>query len=118
MLELFRRSMANQYGAALKMLEYAIEKCQSEQWTAKVGQVSFWHVSYHVLFCTDMYLSASMAEFRPQPFHRESYNFLEREPWPPFKKVIADQAYDKPTLLGYVATCRSKVIESVKRETE
>ena len=118
MLELFRQSMANQYGAALKMLEDAIDKCQSEQWTAKVGQVSFWHVSYHVLFCTDMYLSPSIGDFRPQPFHRESYNFLEREPWPPFKKVVADQPYDKPTLLGYVATCRSKVIESVKRETE
>src|SRR2546430_17639067 len=100
MLELFRRSMANQYGAALKMLEDAIDKCQSEQWTAKVGQVPFWHVSYHVLFCTDMYLSRSIVGFRPQPFHRGSYNFLEREPCPPFKKVIANQLSDKATLLG------------------
>ena len=118
MLDLFRQSIANQYGAALKMLEDAIEKCQPEQWTALVGKVHFWHVSYHVLFCTDMYLSPDIAQFRPQPFHRESYNFLEREPWPPFKKVVADEPYEKPVLLGYVKTCRSKVVKSVKKETE
>src|SRR5258706_2401802 len=118
MLDLFRQSIANQYGAALKMLEDCIGKCEPQNWTAKVGQVPFWHVAYHVLFCTDMYLSASLAEFRPQPFHRENYNFLERQPWPPFKKVVADQPYDKPILLDYVATCRNKVIESMRRETE
>jgi len=118
MLELFRQSMANQYGAALKMLENCINECQEENWTAKVGQVAFWHVSYHVLFCTDMYLSAGEKQFRPQAFHRQSYNFLEREPWPPFKKVVADQPYDRATLLGYVETCREKVIQSVKQETE
>jgi hypothetical protein len=110
MLELFRQSIANQYGAALKMLEDCINKCEAKNWTAKAGKIPFWHVAYHVLFCTDMYLSGSLAEFRPQPFHRESYNFLEREPWPPFKPVVADQPYDKPILLGYVGTCRSKVI--------
>jgi len=118
LIELFRKSMADQYGAALKMLEDAIGKGDEHNWMGPVGKVAFWHVSYHVLFCTDMYLSASEAEFRPQAFHRKNYNFLEREPWPPFKKVVADQPYDKPTLLGYIEICRKKVIESVKRETE
>jgi len=118
MLELFRQSLANQYGAALKMLEEAIKNCQSEQWTAKVGKVPFWHVSYHVLFSTDMYLSPGYEKFRPQPFHRTSYNFLEREPWPPFKQVVVDQVYEKSVILGYVQACREKVIDIVKKETE
>jgi hypothetical protein len=118
MLELIRQSFANQYGAALKMLEEAIGQCQSEQWMGKVGRVAFWHVSYHVLFCTDMYLSAEIGKFKPQAFHREDYNFLERQPFPPFKKVVADQPYDKATLLGYVKICRGKVIEGLSKETE
>src|SRR5213075_460142 len=118
MLNLFRKSMANQYGAALKMLGEGISKCKSENWKTKVGKVAFWHVAYHVLFCTDMYLSSAIEQFVPQPFHREDYNFLERQPFPPFKEVVPDRPYDKATLLGYVNTCRSKVIESVKRETE
>ncbi|HEV8291154.1 MAG TPA: DinB family protein [Tepidisphaeraceae bacterium] len=118
MLDLFRQTIANQYGAALKMLEDCIGKCQPDQWMGKVGKVPFWHVSYHVLFCTDMYLSSHIDQFRPQAFHRESYNFLEREPFPPFKQVVADQPYEKPILLGYVDTCRNRVVECVKKETE
>jgi len=118
MLDLIRQSIANQYGAGLKMVEDAIEQCQAEQWTGKVGKVAFWQVSYHVLFCTDMYLSPEISRFKPQPFHRENYNFLERQPFPPFKKVVADQPYDKATLLGYVKTCRKRVIECMKGETE
>src|SRR4051812_25013319 len=114
MLELLRQSLAAQYGAALKMLDAAITECQSKNWPAKVGQHPFWHVAYHVLFCTDMYLSPSEAKFHPQPFHREHYNFLEKLPFPPFTKVLADQPYDKQTLVGYVTTCRAKVIGALK----
>src|SRR6266850_4523915 len=118
MLDLLRQSLAAQYGAALKMLEDAIGQCESKNWPAKVGQHPFWHVSYHVLFCTDMYLSPSISRFRPQRFHREHYNFLEKLPFPPFTKVIADQPYDKETLVTYVNTCRAKVIKALKKETE
>jgi hypothetical protein len=118
MLNLIRQTIANQYGAALKMLEDAIQQCQSEQWMGKVGKVAFWHVSYHVLFCTDMYLSPKIAKFRPQAFHREDYNFLERQPFPPFKTVVADQAYEKATLLDYVKICRKKAGECMQSETE
>jgi hypothetical protein len=118
MLDLFRQTLITQYGAALKMLEDCIEKCQADHWTESVGKFPFWHVAYHVLFCTDMYLSPSIAEFAPPPFHREDYNFLGRQPWPPFKEVVADQPYEKPTLLDYVNICRFKVLESMRKETE
>src|SRR3954464_8443036 len=118
MLELLRQSLAAQYGAALKMLEAALTQCESQNWLANVGQHPFWHVSYHVLFCTDMYLSPSESKFRPQPFHRKNYNFLSRLPFPPFTEVIADQHYDKPPLLAYINPCRKKVTTILKKETK
>src|SRR3954467_599773 len=118
MLELIRRVIANQYGAALKMLENTIEKCPQKQWTEKVGQSPFWHVAYHVIFCTDMYLSKSSRSFKPQSFHKKNYNFLRRLPWPPFKEIVADEPYEKSVLLGYISTCRAKVVKVMSKETQ
>jgi hypothetical protein len=118
MLDLVRQTLASQFGAALKMVEDAIDKCQAENWSVSVGQFPFWHVAYHILFYVDLYLSPSQSEFRPQPFHRENYQFLGRQPFPPFGQLVADQPYDKPSMLAYVSTCRSKVIEILVKETE
>jgi len=41
MLDLFRQTIANQFGAALKMLGDAIDKCQAEHWSASVGKLLF-----------------------------------------------------------------------------
>jgi hypothetical protein len=118
MLELIRRTIASQYGAALQMLENAIEKCPAKQWTQKVGTSPFWHVAYHVIFCTDMYLSSSSRSFKPQSFHRKNYNFLTRLPWPPFEPVVADEPYEKAVLLKYVQICRDKVVKVISKETQ
>ena len=118
MIELIRKTFADQFGAALSMLEDCISKCQPENWSAPVAKFPFWHLAYHVLFYTDLYLSPSIADFRPQSFHRENYNFLGRQPFPPFKEVIADQPYDKPMLIDYLKTCRAKVVDIIASETE
>ena len=118
MIELIRRTIASQYGAALQMLENAIVKCPAKQWTEKVGNPPFWHVAYHVIFCTDMYLSAGPAKFKPRAFHRKNYNFLTRLPWPPFKPVVADEPYEKKVLLEYIEFCRAKVAKVMSEETE
>ena len=118
MIDLIRRTIASQYGAALQMLEIAIEKCPAKQWTENVGASPFWHVAYHVIFCTDMYLSASSAKFKPRSFHKKNYNFLKRLPWPPFKEVVVDEPYEKKVLLKYIETCREKVAKVMSKETE
>ena len=118
MIDLIRRSIASQYGAALQMLQNAIEKCPAEQWTAKTGNSPFWHVAYHVIFCTDMYLSPGEKKFKPQRFHKKNYNFLTRLPWPPFKPVVADEPYEKAVLLKYIEFCRKKVAKVMAKETE
>jgi hypothetical protein len=79
MLDLFRQSIANQYSAAIKMLENSIGRCDEQNWVGQVGKVAFWHVSYRAVL-PDMYLSASEAEFRPQAFHHKNITFWAG-PW-------------------------------------
>jgi len=118
MLSLVRTTLSRQYGAALKMLGGCVRGCQAEDWEQAVGKYPFWHVAYHVLFYTDLYLSKSEATFQPPDFHRKEYQVMGSLPWPPYSKVVADQPYDKPTIAGYVRTCMTKAAETVAAETE
>ena len=118
MIDLVRRAIANQYGGALQMLENAIANCPAKLWTEKTGKSPFWHVAYHVIFCTDMYLSPSSAKFKPQKFHKKNYNFLTRLPWPPFEEVVVNEPYEKAVLIKYIEHCRQKVVKVMEKETE
>jgi hypothetical protein len=119
MLTLIQSTLAAQYGASLRMLQTCIDRADpADVWLAPVGRVPFWHVAYHTLFYTDFYLSPDEQSFRPQPFHRENYNFLGPQAWAPHLKVVTDQPYDKQTLLAYLDDCRAKAKRTLDRETE
>ena len=106
--------LAAQYGAALGMLRAAITRADHATWRAFVGQFPFWHVAYHTLFHTDLYLSRDTASFQPQPFHREGYNVLGPTAWAPPAKVAVDDPYPQDLMAAYADTCVAKA----KRETE
>jgi hypothetical protein len=118
MLALVRKTLTHQYGAALKMLAGCVKGCTADHWEQAVGKFPFWHVAYHVLFYTDLYLSKNEAEFRPQGFYRPDYQVMGSQAWPPYRKVLADQPYDKPTIRLYVQTCMAKAAKTVAAETE
>jgi DinB family protein len=118
MLPLVRTTLSRQYGAALKMLAGCVKGCSTDHWQQAVGNFPFWHVAYHVLFYTDLYLSKNDGAFRPQGFHRPDYQVMGSQAWPPYKKVVADQPYDRPTIAGYVRDCMTKAAETVAAETE
>lgn len=110
--------LAAQYGAALAMLRAAVTHADHVTWRAFVGQFPFWHVSYHTLFFTDLYLSRDEASFRPQPFHREDYNRLGPVPWAPPSSVVVDEPYAQDLMAAYVDTCVAKARREVEAETE
>lgn len=83
-----------------------------------VGRVPFWHVAYHALFCTDMYLSADERSFRPPAFHQEGSNFFGPPPWAPDTKIVIDRPYDPPTLTTYLHACQAKAKSTLAGETE
>jgi len=118
MLTLVRDSIAGQYGASLTMLERCIKRADEAVWEAPVAKFPYWHVAYHTLFCTDLYLSPGEKAFRSPAFHQPDSNFLGNQPWPPYKKVVVGRPYEKEELTSYLETCRGKVRTSVGAETE
>src|SRR5260221_12828850 len=118
MLRTITDAIGGQYGAALRMLQDCLEGADPAIWLAPVGKFPFWHVAYHVLFSTDMYLSPEEKAFRRPWLHREDYNFLGAPPWSPEKKVVVDKPYERDELRTYLVTCWDKAIGSVASETE
>jgi len=56
--------IGKQFGAALDMLENAINACPDSQWG---GDSRFWYIAYHTTFWTDYYLSDTPMEKDYQP---------------------------------------------------
>jgi hypothetical protein len=69
-----------QYRASLAMLSQAIGGCPEPLWLAANYRNRFWHIAYHAIFFTHLYLHSSETEFRPWAKHRPNYQFLGPTP--------------------------------------
>ncbi len=58
-------ALKGQYHAAMSMLRETIEKCPDEMWAGGDYAVPFWHVAYHTLFFTHLYLMPDEKAFQP-----------------------------------------------------
>lgn len=103
----------SQYYASLEMLREAINKCPSPLWNSREPRNKFWHISYHVLFYTHLYLQDSENQFVPWSKHRNYYQFLGSLPWPPHAKPNIGEPYGKEEILEYVDVCQRQVEEKV-----
>src|SRR6476620_12018959 len=80
MLDFFKQSLANQYEAALCMMNRCVSACPPEHWESKIAQGTFRWVAYHTLFFTDLYLSPSHESFELRELHHRGGD--ERKPFP------------------------------------
>ena len=96
-------ALKSQYHAALAMLRQAIEVCPEESWTGGKHPIAFWHVAYHTLFFTHLYLSPDHESFRPWAKHREEYQFFDKLPWPPHDMPKIGEPYTKQQVLEFWA---------------
>jgi hypothetical protein len=116
MLDHFKHCVQSQFEAALWMLNDCIEKCPPEHYSgggpgAIIGKYEFWHVAYHTLYCTDIYLSPNEADFQIQPaFHPGGMRDIEDEY--PSRQMTKDE------LLKYAAHCLAKLRTVMSAETE
>lgn len=117
MIEIFKKSLISQFGAALSTLSECVKQCPPEHWQGHVGNHAFWHVAYHTLFYTDLYLSRDEKSFEAPSLYREDYHFFGQRPWPPYEPVVADNPYDKDVILEYVEICRRKASSTIAAET-
>ncbi|MEZ4861327.1 MAG: DinB family protein [Caldilineaceae bacterium] len=99
----------SQYQAALKMLEQAVNQCPDALWNHPDDKAKFWHVAYHALFYTHLYLANTGADFVPWTKHREEYNFMGPLPWPPHRVPEIGEPYTRAEILEYVVFCQHSV---------
>lgn len=101
--------VARQYGASLAMLGQAIEACPEPLWLSEDYLNRYWHIAYHVLFYTHLYLQPVEADFRPWAKHRQDYQYLGPRPWTPQEARRAETPYTKAEILEYYQLCRAEV---------
>jgi len=116
-----REIVKSQYHASLVMLEQTISKCPDNLWNHPDHQGKTWHVAYHAIFYTHLYLNATEEDFRPWEHHREEYQFLGPVPYPPHNQPEIGEPYTKEEVLEYLNFCRAIVdpfVDSVNMEAE
>ena len=96
-----RESLAGQFGAALAMLERAIQACPEDRWGAPNDWHAFWYLASHTLWWTDYYLSGEPTGFRPPaPFGME-----EMDP----DGKLPPRVHTPAELLAYLAHVRARL---------
>jgi hypothetical protein len=98
-----KTSIWQQFGAAINMLENALQACPDHVWRDSIWDdptdaheyTEFWFIVYHTLFWTDLYLSgARHDDFAP--------------PAPFVRGKLPEQPYTKDQLQAYLEDCRQK----------
>lgn len=102
--------LRSQYHAALDMLAAAVDACPDAVWDRAEDKNRSWHVAYHVLFYTHLYLQPTEDDFVPWAKHRPNLQvFGGRLPWPPFTEVEVGEPLSKADIVEYLAVCRAEV---------
>ena len=105
----------SQYLASLEMLKEAIVKCPEALWDHPDARNKFWHVAFHAIFYTHLYVQPTGSDFKPWEKHRQNYEFLGALPWPPHDLPEIGQPYNRDELLAYLEFCRRQVKEILPR---
>ncbi len=105
--------IVSQYLASLEMLGQAIRACPDALWNSPDDKTKFWHVAYHALFYTHLYLQDSEQDFKPWSRHRAEYQYIGPLPYPPHALPTNGDPYDKDAVLEYMVFCQAQAAERV-----
>ena len=103
-------ALQSQFLAALAMMRQVVNRCPDEAWDNETEQNRFWHIAYHGLFYTHLYLSPAADQMEPWPKARPNYNILgDRMPFPPYTPVDHSIPYRRADLVEYIDYCEAQV---------
>ena len=106
-------AFTSQHLAALAMLTEALRACPETLWNDPAYPNRFWHVGYHTLFYTDLYLHPSEADFKPWTHHRDGYQNLGPSPEPPHEPPDLGHPYGQAELLDFAGELAAGVAARV-----
>jgi uncharacterized damage-inducible protein DinB len=109
----FREIVQGQFAAALRMFDKCLQSCPEEHWNEPVGTLPFWHVAFHALRCTDMYLSASRTAW-----HDDIHSRLPVGAPKPRRPHIPDHPYSRAELVTMSKACRARLRATLNAETD
>jgi DinB family protein len=95
-----------QLGAALDMLERAIESCPDVLWNRSSKQMGFWYIAYHTLWFVEFDFSLASDTFHSPAFDVHEYEL--REQAPPY-----EYPYSKADVSDYLNRCRGLCKRSI-----
>ena len=98
-----------QFGAAIDMLENAMNACPDALWNDRSRQPEFWYVVYHTLFLLDLYSSDSLDGFAPPP----PVGMEELDP----DGKMPERPYTKDEMRAYLDHGRRKARERIENMT-
>jgi DinB superfamily len=104
-----QHTVARQYRASLAMLRQAIELCPEPLWLSEDHRNRYWHIAYHTVFYTHLYLQPSEADFRAWPKHRKDSQYLGPRPSAPGETRKVEPPCTKAEVIEYLELCRSEV---------
>lgn len=110
---IIRQSILGQYRAGLDMLGNAMELCPEDLWFSTEYRNRFWHIAYHSLFYTHLYLQPSESDFQAWSKHVPNSNYLGPRPWAKNEPFQIPEPYVKPDVTDYAKLCRSQVEKQV-----
>ena len=103
----------SQYQASLEMLAQAIIKCPKSLWADSQDKNQFWHIAYHAIFYTHLYLQTTEDQFNPWEKHKNNYQFMGSLPWPPHDEPDIGEPYRKEEVLEYLKFCQGHIDDKV-----
>jgi hypothetical protein len=110
-----KKVLYSQYVASLTMLKNAINSADDDTWYEKPERNHpFWHIVYHTLFCTDCYLGKDADSFIPWDKHRKDFQFLGKNPIPPYNEPDTSNPYNKSEILEYFEKIYSTLKEKIE----
>lgn len=102
-----RDVIKSQYLASLAMLQEAVVKCPESLWEDREYENAFWHIAYHTLYYTHLYLQPTREDFTPWTKHRAYYQSLTRQ------EPRSGEPYSQEDILEYLELCRTQVDQQV-----
>jgi hypothetical protein len=103
-----KRAIISQLLSSLAMLQNAINDCPDALWDNADYENKYWHIVYHVLYFTDLYLSPSLDRFIGWEKARDDYQFMGPVPWPPHYTPKIEHGYSKSDLIEYIEKLKAE----------
>lgn len=113
---LIEQQLVAQYRAALAMLRQAIESCSESLWLDAGYTNRFWHIAYHTLFYTHLYVQGSEEEFHPWEHHQKGSNYLGARAEANQEPGTEITPYTRAQVLEYWKVCQDQVTRRVAQD--